>query len=265
MKHCEDLEPLLTPYVDGEATAEQCVAVEAHLADCPSCRQSADAEAGARHLLVTRRIELREPAPPALHEACARLARTASSATSSSTARASSRSSSPSTPSLSRRWMWLPLAATVLLVVGGVFGYGLWSDRGVALAAQLAMDHMRCVRLVAEDGSPPPTVDAARAWLAREGWTTPLPASSTTEDLEFVAMRLCRTTEGETAHAIYRHHGRLISLFILPRRGYVRRTMDVQGRQAVMWSEGSYTYAVIGETSPDSLARVVAYFQRAAR
>jgi len=75
MKNCQDLEPLLTPYVDGEATADQRAAIEGHLAACPTCREFADAEAHARELVKQCRAQLITPAPASLHQKCADLAR----------------------------------------------------------------------------------------------------------------------------------------------------------------------------------------------
>ena len=58
---CKDLESLVTPYVDGEVTPEQCAAIEAHLSACPECRRCADAESGARAVVKRCRGALRAP------------------------------------------------------------------------------------------------------------------------------------------------------------------------------------------------------------
>src|ERR671915_3146 len=71
---CKDLESLVTPYVDGEVTPEQCAAIEAHLAACPDCRRCADAESGARAVVRRCRGTLRAPAPASLHAKCRKLA-----------------------------------------------------------------------------------------------------------------------------------------------------------------------------------------------
>ena len=53
MKTCADLEPLVTPYVDGEVGREESTLVEAHLALCPPCRARAAAERAARKIVRT--------------------------------------------------------------------------------------------------------------------------------------------------------------------------------------------------------------------
>jgi len=39
MSKCRDLEPLLAAYVDGEAAADECASVDAHVERCPPCRE----------------------------------------------------------------------------------------------------------------------------------------------------------------------------------------------------------------------------------
>ena len=51
MPSCREIDPLVTPYIDGEATAAERAAVDAHLSACPPCRQRAEAETSARDTL----------------------------------------------------------------------------------------------------------------------------------------------------------------------------------------------------------------------
>src|SRR5256885_2156671 len=44
MPSCREVDSLVTPYVDGVATADQRAMVDAHLAACPPCRQRAEAQ-----------------------------------------------------------------------------------------------------------------------------------------------------------------------------------------------------------------------------
>ena len=63
---CRQIEALLPPFVDGAASAMQRDRVAAHLARCPACRHSADAQASIRQLLRARRGALCGDAPPGL-------------------------------------------------------------------------------------------------------------------------------------------------------------------------------------------------------
>src|SRR6185369_4299716 len=125
MKNCQDLEPLLTPYVDGEATADQRAAIEVHLAACPTCREFADAEAHARELVKKCRAELITPAPARLHQKCADLARqeAAAAAAVRSSATGAPRGAEPSPRASWLRWAPVSVMATAALVVLGVFLY----------------------------------------------------------------------------------------------------------------------------------------------
>jgi hypothetical protein len=51
MSICDDLDPFITPYVDGEAGEEERAAVAEHLAKCAACRVRVEAESMARHVL----------------------------------------------------------------------------------------------------------------------------------------------------------------------------------------------------------------------
>jgi hypothetical protein len=51
MNVCDDLDPFITPYVDGEVNEEERSAVAEHLARCSVCRVRVEAEATARHVL----------------------------------------------------------------------------------------------------------------------------------------------------------------------------------------------------------------------
>jgi anti-sigma factor RsiW len=156
----------------------------------------------------------------------------------------------------------LAMAAMFLvLVAAGIFSYSAFSQRGTAFASQLATDHLRCMRLVS--GQPPGDAAAqAVAWERARGWAVTLPASSSTDDMQFVALRRCISPDGSVAHALYRHRGQLVSLFIGRQGGRRSQVLEVMGQQACVWTQGSYSYAVIGAESPEEMARLVAWFRR---
>jgi len=287
MTDCRDLDALLTPYVDGEVTAEQCAAIEAHLRTCPPCQRRADAEAGARTVLRRCRDRLREPAPATLHAACRKLAVETGAAQASVTA-ASAATTVPASPDrgiagrpdhahagaasdevagarraprpIWQRWGPLSLAATVVLAAAGVLLYGLGASSR-ALAQQLATDHVRCVRFVG-DTPGADRAEMAERWKQARGWTVALPPSSASDDLQFVALRRCRHAGGELAHALYRHQGHLVSLFIFPDGARRPANVEIMGQHAAIWSQNGRTYAVIAAASPDEVDRLKTFFAR---
>lgn len=277
---CRDLEPLLTPYVDGEATTDQCAEVEAHLHACPTCRDCADALSHVRQLLHDCRHELQDHAPAHLKARIAEIstARLAESAGASASSSASSSSTAgfardvervaphaaPRVALLGWRRYAAPLAMAatfLILVAAGIFSYSAFSQRGTAFASQLASDHMRCMRLVADKPPADPVAQAA-AWKQSRGWAVTLPASSSTDDMQFLMLRRCISPDGSVAHALYRHRGQIVSLFIAREGGRRQPMLEIMGQQTCMWTQGSYSYAVIGAESPEEMARLVAWFRR---
>jgi anti-sigma factor RsiW len=267
MKNCQDLEPLLTPYVDGEATADQRAAIEAHLAVCPSCRDCADAEAHGRDLLKARRDQLVTPAPARLHQKCAQLARqeapgaTASAPGATGSAAPPHASERPAPP-VWRRWAPVSLLATAALVVVGVFAYSALSNRGTALAAQLARDHIRCTGIVGDRAPVDPVVQREN-WTKRLGWSVDVPTFSSGDDLQFVQLRRCAHDKNVTmAHILYRRHGRLLSLFVMPEQEPDHSELSIAGERTVIWSQGGRTYAVVGASSSAELQELADRFSR---
>ncbi len=256
MTTCEDLEPLLTPYVDGEATAEQRAAIEAHLAGCPSCREYADAEAHGRELLRACRDELVTPAPVRLHQKCADLVRQEADASKAAAARVVE----SATRRAWRRWAPVSLIATVALVVIGVFTYSAF--RGTALAAQLAADHIRCAGIVGDRAPADPVLSQAN-WKKRLGWWVDVPRFKPGDELQFVQLRRCFHDRGVVmAHVVYRRNGRLLSLFVMPESEPTHRELLVSGERTVIWSQGGRTYAVVGADSSAELQELADRFSR---
>src|SRR5512133_294300 len=71
MSDCQKLEPLLTPYVDGEAQPRERSAVDAHLSACAPCASRVAAERAVRTLLQARRATLAgDRASATLRAAC---------------------------------------------------------------------------------------------------------------------------------------------------------------------------------------------------
>ncbi len=51
MMTCHEIDRLVTPFIDGECSAEERACVVAHLRECPTCRERVDAEASAKQML----------------------------------------------------------------------------------------------------------------------------------------------------------------------------------------------------------------------
>jgi anti-sigma factor RsiW len=257
-KRCRDLEPLFTSYVDGEAASPERETVEAHLEKCPPCRDRVAGERIARDVLRARREGLRPCASDTLRSRCW-------------AQRADGRGHGAGMPTR-RTLVRLSLAATLLLAVAGLVVFGLGSEVE-ALAAQLVIDHKKCVHFTPASASLDATA-AGRDWEARYGWPLKVPATATAERLELVAARRCFSSKGGAAHLIYRWRGQPLSVYVINQpiedlRDRVHgdamfESVEKLGEQTVIWSKGTRTYAVVARGPTLDLMHVAAYVNEAA-
>ena len=267
IKTCRELEEHFAPYVDGEEPPAARRAVEAHLAACPPCLEHADAERAARDLIHQHRDGLRGAASPGLRARCAALQSSASAKATrlrreAASAGQAARQAS-GTSAMLRRWAPLSLAATLVLAVAGVFVFGL-NDRVEALAASLAIDHVKCFK-VDNSASPVDASVAAGAWQRDQGWPIVVPASAPGQQLTLLNVRRCFTTDGRSAHMMYTWRGKPLSLYVLQETAGNDQVVDKMGHQAVIWCANRRTYAVVTEGHPQDLSQVVDYMKAHAR
>ncbi|HVL67572.1 MAG TPA: zf-HC2 domain-containing protein [Vicinamibacterales bacterium] len=250
MSECRELEPLLAPYVDGEAGDTDCSRIEAHVDACPCCRGRLAAQRAACDSLRTRRAALRPCAPGALRARCA--------------AHASASRRARAVP-IGRRGA-LAAAAMLVLATGGFFALGL-DDRAQALALQATIDHAKCARFGASAGSDDPAT-AAQRWQARFGWPLRVPASAPEAGgLHLRGVRRCAVTDGRIAHIMYEWQGEPLSVYVLPARLAEESPTIIRrfGHEAVMWSQNGRTYVLVSEGRRDpALDTVVAYVRATA-
>jgi len=252
MSNCRDLEPLLAPYVDGEAEPQASTAIDAHLDRCPPCREDVAVQRAAREVLAARRDSLRGSAAGSLRERCAAqraLARPP-------LARPAPR------PNVFRR-AFAPMAlAASLLVVAGVSGV-LWLNPGVELfAAQIAADHVKCHLLADADVHADPVL-LSNAWKRDRGWSLVIPAGAAAYGLQLVGMRRCGSTEGANAHILYKWRGQPLSLYVMngvaQHAGADAQLVTKLGQETVIWSDHGRTYAVVADADPRELEPIVKY------
>ena len=248
IRSCGDLDEHFAPYVDGEEKAESRQAIDLHLAACPPCRERAEAERAARDLVIQQRDRLRIAAPAELRARCARHAPAVSHR---------------SVISGVRRWVPLSLAATLVLAIAGVFVFGL-NNRVEALAASLALDHVKCFKVNGTDTHVDAT-SAAHNWQQDQGWPIVVPQTEAAQQLQLVNVRRCFTSDGRAAHMMYTWRGAPLSLYVLPEDVGRDRVVDKMGHEAVIWCANRRTYAVVADGHPQDLTRIVDYMKAHAR
>ena len=247
---CRDVEEQLPSYVDGTMT-EGRQAFAAHIDTCDDCRASWHAQTVARTVLQARAAQLSPMAPPGLRTRIAANVATAPE------------------PSLAwtGRLTAFAAAAMVVLTLGAILLPVVTIRSTAVLAAQLALDHLKCFTIEGDADGEPITNAAAETTLKDEfGLTVNVPPSLPSEKLELMAVRRCLYGDGRAAHLMYRLNGEPVSLFIVPGLARPAAELSLFGHDQLVWADGDRTYMLVarGGTRQD-LARVASYLRNEAK
>jgi len=252
---CQKIDPLVTPFIDGELPDPDRRAVEEHLRACPPCHSRVVAEREV-HTLIREKVPAlcKAEAHDALHAKCWEIARLTPRTD------ASPRAVSPP-PALPRRLAPYALAASLVFVVGGAFVYQATDKSSRVLAAELTADHVKCFAMNGLFGKHQ-GVDAVESSMAANfGWRMHLPADPARAGLELVGSRQCLYGEGEIAHIMYRHDGHPVSLFMLPKSARTEELVGVLGHEAKIWCEGNRTFVLVAREPRAAVERMASFVQ----
>jgi anti-sigma factor RsiW len=247
MARCSDIDPLTTPFVDGEVPAGDRLRIAGHIDDCPSCHRNVAAETAARTVVRAHAGTLVEAAPSHLHGRCNAAAR--------------ARRTGWGLPRLSQARWPMALAATLLLALGATVAYGtIYPSR--AAAAQLALDHLKCFALFGQPTALQPA-EVQAALKAQFGFDVTLPDAEHAGGLTLIGGRRCLYFDGAVAHVLYRQGEVAVSLFVLPPGARLSHTEpDVLGHTAVAFDRGGRTWVVLARRSRADVERMAAVFGR---
>jgi anti-sigma factor RsiW len=270
MSKCTSIDPLVTPYVDGELPAAERTLVDEHLHRCPPCHSRVAAEAAVRDLMRARKPGLTaERASATLHAQCRELANQNQDASGATLLPAMP----TSLPARAIRAWWrgpwdlklLPLALSVslVLVVGGAFLYLATQYSARLLAAELCADHMTCFAAnnVLRTHETPAAVESSM--LSAFGWRLHLPEQFDASGLELVGARRCLYGEGKVAHLMYRDQGRPVSIYMLPKSVRPEELVETLGHEVAIWSSGDRTFVLITRGSRDEVVRMATFVKGA--
>jgi len=158
----------------------------------------------------------------------------------------------------------LALAAGVVLVVGGASLYELTLRSTRVMAAELTADHMKCFAMNAVLGTRQAAGVVESSMATRFGWHPQLPDADRL-GLQLVGARPCLYGEGRVAHIMYRHDGRPVSLFMLPRSTRPEEVLEVMGHEAAIWSSHDRTFVLIAEEPRPDVQRMAALMRASVR
>ena len=254
MPDCKTIDPLVTPYVDGELAEKDRRHVDDHLHRCPPCHSRVTAERAVRELIHDHRASLESPcAPSALRARCAAAARLKDN-------RVKVRALLDAATWRARA-VPFALAASLIVVVGGAFVYQLTDSSARVLAAELTADHMKCFAMNAMLGTHATASAVESAMASGFGWPVHLPEDATKAGLELVGARPCLYGEGKIAHIMYRHEGRPVSVFMLPDTSRAQQLVEVLGHEAAIWCIGSRTFVLVAREPRKEVERLASYVQ----
>jgi len=300
MHNCDSLDPLVTPFVDGELEDTDRRAVEDHLRVCPPCYTRVAAERAVHDLVRARRDGLcRADAPNALHRRCASLAHKATGESAETAERSINTSISqhpvarPRIPApdfqripnpesripsslripnpesripssrlpLAHRVAPLALAASLVVVVGGAFVYQATDKSARVLAAELVADHAKCFAMNSVLGTHQAAGMVEQSMAASFGWQMHLPGDASSAGLELVGARPCLYGEGKIAHIMYRHQGHPVSVFMLPNTERAHELVEVLGHEAAIWCANNRPFVVVAREPRREVEQIASFVQ----
>jgi anti-sigma factor RsiW len=251
MSDCRSIDPLITPYVDEDIDASARFRVDEHVRRCPPCHSRVVAERAVRDLMRARRPEMsRDAASADLRARC--LALRAARGSGAAPWRV--------------RMKPFAIAAGLVLVVGGAFVYEATEHSMRLLTAELTADHVKCFGLNAVIGTNADAAAIESSMSSTFGWNMHVPQSQD-EGLELVGERPCLYAKGKAAHFMYLHHGKPLSVFMLPQ--FTRpdhpesapEMVDVMGHEAAVWSQAGRTFVMIAREPQQEMSRVMSVIQ----
>jgi anti-sigma factor RsiW len=260
MPNCHLIDPLVTPFVDGELPENDRRLVEDHMRVCAPCHSRVVAERAVHTIIRARADSLRAPAPAPLHARCRALA-----------ARPTA-SGAPTPPRVRAPWAgfiprgaWssrvgpLALAASLTLIVGGAFLIQATRRSEVVLAAELTADHVKCLAINRVLGTHDEPAAVESSMMSGFNWMMHLPENPERAGMKLVGSRPCLYGDGKIAHIMYRHEGNPVSLFMLPETSRAERLVRVLGHEAKIWCVGNRTFVLLAREPQREVERMASF------
>ncbi|HEY7290726.1 MAG TPA: zf-HC2 domain-containing protein [Vicinamibacterales bacterium] len=275
MSNCQVIDPLVTPYVDGQLSETDRALVEQHIRACPPCHSRVTAECTVQQLMSRRKTDLQACcAPKTLHTACSAFAHDVpqmSTVPAPDAPRAGARvvpmwPTAPAAPASWRaRMVPMTLAASLAVLVGGAFLYQLTTASSHVMAAELAADHIKCFALNGVLHTHDTSAAVESSMWSGFGWRMHLPQNAAAAGLELVGSRPCMYANGKIAHIMYRRNGEPVSLFMLPGETRTNEVVDVLGQKAAIWCDRDRTYVLVAREPLEDVERMVSLVRTSLR
>jgi len=254
MSKCTSIDPLVTPYVDGELPAAERTLVDEHLNRCPPCHSRVAAESAVRDLMRARKAGLTAlRASASLHAQCSGLV--------------NGRGEGATRARWRAPWQFrvvpVVVTASLLLLVGGALLYLATRSSARLLAAELCADHMKCFAANRVLGTHEAPAAVESSMLSAFGWRLHLPEQLDASGFELVGARRCLYGEGTVAHLMYRDQGRPVSIFMLPKSTRPEELVEIFGHEVAIWSSDDRTFVLITRGARKEAAAMASFVKAA--
>jgi anti-sigma factor RsiW len=248
---CNQAQPLLNAYADGELDLMRHLEVEAHLQTCPACARVVGNVVAGRDALrealprypapisLTQRIQASLPKPTAI----------------------------PLIPAprstIAYFGKYLGMAASLLVALSIGIIAGMNYAKTTNLTDEAVAAHVRS--LMAEHLTDVASTDqhTVKPWFAGKIDFSPPVVDLATDGFPLIGGRLERLDHRPVAALVFRRREHAINLFIWPAdaTALAERSTHSDGYQTMAWSEGGMNYVVVSEISATELADFVKTFR----
>jgi len=231
--NCEHFQPLLAACADGAATDADRALVRSHLQACAACAQALQVQQLMHETMAHRGRATADLAPPGLRT------------------RIAANLAAERSPVIDVGWRTrlsaFAAAAVMVLALGAVALPVITGRSTVVLAAQLALDHLKCFTIDGHDhGEVLSAAEAEKELRDDYGWQLSVPRSAGSGHGRLLAVRRCLYGDGRAAHLLYRVDGEPVSLFILPGLERPVDQLSLFGHDEVVWNENGRTLMLVG-------------------
>jgi anti-sigma factor RsiW len=241
---CKELQELVHRYVDGEASAEERDAAEAHVVGCADCRKLMQEEKGWQQAI--RRAGTYYTAPDLVRERIAGMTRRAAG----STASAATATQAP--------WRGWAIAASLLLSVtlsSAVSTYIATPSATALVEQDVVASHVRSLQMDHLADVASSDQHTVKPWFHGKLDYAPPVDDFAAEGFPLIGGRLDYIGRRSVAALVYRHAQHPINLFILPSRdadGAAVASVD-NGYNIVHWTKDGMTFWAISDLNAAEL------------
>jgi anti-sigma factor RsiW len=241
---CQDMQPLMHGYLDGELDLVRNLEMEGHLRTCPACAQALANYRSLQGALQNNAFYFKAPSSLATRI----------------------RSSLGKTPSRTRTLRirtWATLGAIAASIVI-IFALGWIATRDYSakdlLVREIISSHVRSLMATHLTDVPSSDQHTVKPWFKGQRDFSPPVKDLSKEDFTLVGGRLDYVGDRPVAALVYQRRKHFVNLFIWPStpdsaRGPVPLTR--QGYHLIHWTEGGLTYWAVSDLNEKELEQFV--------